>query len=297
MIARENTWEFFLLKTNTGIDMTDNISVYGSTGFVGSCFCSMYPDSYRIPKEQNESETNNILYFISTVHNYNIFTEPHKDIDTNLNKLIDVLEACRAKRNDIVFNFVSSWFVYGMNCTMDTKETVPCDPTGFYSITKRAAEQMLICYCNTFGLKYRILRLTNIIGEGDTKASAQKNAIQHMIGLLKKNEPVKLYDDGSNVRDFMYVKDTCRALKTCIDSSPTNQIINISNRDPHSIGSIIRYSKEKLGSSSELVSTEAPHFHKVVQVRDVCLNNDKLLSYGYKPSINTFEAVDRILAS
>jgi len=275
----------------------NNTSVYGSTGFIGSRFCSLYPDSIQIPKHQNEPESNNILYFISTVHNYNIFTEPHKDIDTNLNKLIDVLEACRANNSNTVFNFVSSWFVYGMNCTMDTKETVPCDPTGFYSITKRAAEQMLICYCNTFGLKYRILRLTNIIGEGDTKASAKKNAIQHMIGLLKQNEPVKLYDNGSNVRDFMYVEDTCRALKICIENSPTNEIINISNRDPHSIGSIIRYSKEKLGSSSELVSIEAPHFHKVVQVRDVCLNNNKLLSYGYVPSINTFEAIDRILAS
>ncbi len=280
-----------------GIDMRNLVSVYGSSGFIGSRFCSMYTDSLRIPKEQNTPQSDNILYFISTVHNYNIFTEPHKDIDTNLNKLIDVLEACRANSNDVVFNFVSSWFVYGMNCTMDTKETAPCDPTGFYSITKRAAEQMLICYCNTFGLKYRILRLTNIIGEDDKKASPQKNAIQHMIGLLKKNEPVKLYDNGSNIRDFMYIEDTCRALKCCIDNSPTNEIINISNRDPQSIGSIIRYSKEKLGSSSELISVETPHFHKVVQVRDVCLNNDKLLSYGYNPSVNTFEAVDRILAS
>ena len=279
------------------MSMNTNASVYGSTGFIGSRFCSMYPDSIRIPKEQNAPESDNILYFISTIHNYNIFTEPHKDIDTNLNKLIDVLEACRAKNKDAVFNFVSSWFVYGMNCTIDTKEDVPCDPTGFYSITKRAAEQMLICYCNTFGMKYRILRLTNIIGEGDMKASAKKNAVQHMIGLLKKNEPVKLYEDGSHVRDFMYVEDTCRALKVCMDNSPTNEIINISNSDPHSIGSIIRYSKEKLGSSSELISIDAPHFHKVVQVRCSCLNNDKLRSYGYTPSISTFEAIDRILAS
>lgn len=277
--------------------MNTNISVYGSSGFIGSRFCSMYPDSIRIPREKNAPESDNILYFISTIHNYNIFTEPHKDIDTNLNKLISVLEECRAKNKDTVFNFVSSWFVYGMNCTIDTKEDVPCDPTGFYSITKRAAEQMLICYCNTFGMKYRILRLTNIIGEGDTKASAKKNAVQHMIGLLKKNEPVKLYEDGSHVRDFMYVEDTCRALKVCIDNSPTNEIINISNSDPHSIGSIIRYSKEKLRSSSELISIDAPHFHKVVQVRCSCLNNDKLRLYGYTPSINTFDAIDRILAS
>ena len=61
-----------------------------------------------------------------------------------------------------------------MNASLDTKESDYCDPTGFYSITKRAAEQLIISYCNTFNLKYRILRLTNIIGENDKKVSSQK---------------------------------------------------------------------------------------------------------------------------
>ena len=54
--------------------MNTNISVYGSSGFIGSRFCSMYSDSHPIAKEQNTPESDNILYFISTVHNYNIFT-------------------------------------------------------------------------------------------------------------------------------------------------------------------------------------------------------------------------------
>ena len=167
------------------------ISVYGSTGFIGGRYLKMYSDgSIPISRSENAPQSKDILYFISTTHNYNIFTEPHKDIDTNVTKLISVLEECRKNDPNTVFNFVSSWFVYGMNCSLNTKETDPCDPTGFYSITKRAAEQMLICYCRTFGMKYRIMRMTNIIGESDGGVSAKKNAIQYMIGLLKKNEPV-----------------------------------------------------------------------------------------------------------
>lgn len=272
------------------------ISIYGSSGFVGGRYLKMYSDG-SIPIERNTDtpQSKDILYFISTTDNYNIFTEPHKDIDTNLKKLISVLEECRKNDANTVFNFVSSWFVYGMNSTLDTKETTVCDPRGFYSITKRAAEQMLACYCHTFGMKYRILRLTNIIGETDFGVSAKKNALQHMISLLKKNEPVKLYDDGSNIRDFMYIDDACRAIDICIRNAPMNEIINISNSEPVSIGDIIRYSKEKLGSQSELMSIETPHFHRVVQVKDVCLNNEKLRSYGYEPSIHTMEGVDRIL--
>jgi nucleoside-diphosphate-sugar epimerase len=145
------------------------------------------------------------------------------------------------------------------------------------------------------GINYRILRLTNIIGTGDTGVSAKKNAIQHMIGLLKKNEPVKLYDRGANIRDFMYVDDACRAIDVCIRNSPVGEVINISNNQPVSIFEVIDYAKKKLNSSSELISIETPDFHKVVQVSNVCLNNEKLLSYGYSPSIHTFEGIDRIL--
>ena len=274
------------------------ISVYGSTGFIGGRYLKMYSDgSIPISRSENAPQSKDVLYFISTTHNYNMFTEPHKDIDTNVTKLISVLEECRKNDPNTVFNFVSSWFVYGMNCSLNTKETDPCDPTGFYSITKRAAEQMLICYCRTFGMKYRIMRMTNIIGESDGGVSAKKNAIQYMIGLLKKNEPVKLYDDGCNIRDFMYVDDACRAIDVCIRNAPVNEIINISNSEPVSIGDIIRYSKEKLDSQSELISIETPHFHRVVQVQDVCLNNEKLRSYGYEPSIHTVDGIDRILQS
>ena len=274
------------------------ISVYGSTGFIGGRYLKMYSDgSIPISRSENAPQSKDVLYFISTTHNYNIFTEPHKDIDTNVTKLISVLEECRKNDPNTVFNFVSSWFVYGMNCSLNTKETDPCDPTGFYSITKRAAEQMLICYCRTFGMKYRIMRMTNIIGESDGGVSAKKNAIQYMIGLLKKNEPVKLYDDGCNIRDFMYVDDACRAIDVCIRNAPVNEIINISNSEPVSIGYIIRYSKEKLDSQSEFISIETPHFHRVVQVKDVCLNNEKLRSYGYEPSIHTVDGIDRILQS
>jgi nucleoside-diphosphate-sugar epimerase len=273
------------------------ISVYGSTGFVGKNYLGMYSDAtVPIARSDDTPKSKDILYFISTTHNYHIFDDPHRDVDTNLNKLISVLEACRnTYSTDTVFNFISSWFVYGKNCSLNTKETDSCDPRGFYSITKRAAEQMLICYCETMGMKYRIMRLTNIIGESDVNASLKKNALQYMVGLLKKNETVRVYDDGSSVRDFMYVDDACKAINTCLSFAPTGEIINISNSQPVTIREAVHYCKEQLKSSSDIVSIETPNFHKVVQVKDVCLNNDKLRSYGYLPSIDTWQAMNRIL--
>ena len=68
------------------------ISVYGGTGFIGSVYCSIFNDECLvIPRSQKTPETNNILYFISTFHNYNVFEEPHLDINTNLNLLTDIV--------------------------------------------------------------------------------------------------------------------------------------------------------------------------------------------------------------
>ena len=141
------------------------ISVFGSSGFIGNKFCEKF-DCHRIGRNDIviPEGTTKIVYFISTDDNYNIFSNPFLDIETNLIHLIKVLEECKGK--DIEFIFISSWFVYG-DTELPANENSCCNPRGFYSITKRTAEQLLESYCKTFGLKYKIIRLANVIGKDD----------------------------------------------------------------------------------------------------------------------------------
>lgn len=270
------------------------ISVYGGTGFIGSKFANLVGGCV-VSKHQNKPpiSTTDIVYFISTTDNYHIYDNPYLDIDTNLNKLIDVLEECR--KTNIIFNFISSWFVYGVNNSRPVKEWYPCDPKGFYSITKRTAEQLLISYCEIYNIKYRILRLTNIIGETDKGVSKRKNAIQFLIKQLLINEPIELYDRGTPIRDYMYVDDCVRAIQCCVKNAPLNEIVNISNGEPIQIGTIIDYVRRKVESKSKITYIDAPKFHETVQAKDMYLDNTKLLSYGYKPSIGVFKAIDNII--
>jgi|TARA_Y100000310_G_scaffold308073_1_gene350807 nucleoside-diphosphate-sugar epimerase len=273
------------------------LSVYGGTGFVGGAYCDMFTEeSYIIPREQREPETNNILYFISTIHNYNIFDNPHLDIETNLSLLIDVLEECKNKEN-VIFNFVSSWFVYGKTEDRPANENSTCNPKGFYSITKRAAEQLLISYCETFGLNYRILRLCNIYGETDNKVLKKRNALQYMINELAQDKDIELYDGGENIRDFMHVKDACRAIKICVDDAPLNEIINIGSGNPYKFKDIMLYAKKALNSKGALNSCEPPSFHKTVQVRDMYLDVTKLKNIGFKPKYTIWEGLDMLINS
>jgi len=273
---------------------SDKISVYGGTGFIGGNFCNMYKDSVvEISREQREPESNQVLYLISTIHNYNVFDNPHLDVDTNLRILIETLEQCKGK--DVVFNFVSSWFVYGQTSDLPATEDTHCNPKGFYSITKRAAEQMLISYCETFDIKYRIFRLCNVYGVNATKVSVKRNALQYLSNEVVKSRDINLYNDGNDIRDFMHVEDVCRAMMLCMDEAKTNDIINIGSGVPTKFGKVMEYVKLKTKSDSKFNSVEPPKFHKVVQVQDMYLDVSKLNSLGFNPEKDFWQQIDKII--
>lgn len=268
------------------------ISVFGSTGFIGSRYCSLYPDKIiKIDREERIPKSKNILYFISTVDNYNIHTNITLDVETNLKVLCEVLDFCRD--TNIVFNFISSWFVYG-ECELPAKEDNYCKPTGFYSITKKAAEDLLISFCKTYGVKYRILRLCNVMGNGDGKVSAKKNALSYMIDLLKKNEDVYLYDDGTPIRDIMHVDDVCRAIELVCSEGEFNEIYNIGSGQPTPISVIIETAKKYLGSNSVIKSKEAPEFHKIVQAKDFWMDTTKLNRLGFARQISNEQIIQQL---
>ena len=148
------------------------VTVYGGTGFVGSEYVKRTSQHcHLVARESHQVYSADVVYFISTVDNYNVHNDVTLDINTNLIKLVKVLDNYKnyiqSRGEQGCFNFISSWFVYGQDSGYGTKdgigprgipETDPCDPKGFYSITKRCAEQLLISYCETFELNYQIGR-------------------------------------------------------------------------------------------------------------------------------------------
>jgi nucleoside-diphosphate-sugar epimerase len=255
------------------------INVFGGRGYVGTHFVNSRTDCIVNDRNDYAVYSNNIVYFISTNTNYNVFTNPFVDIDTNLTTLVKVLSNISDKENT-VFNFISSWFVYG-STDVPAKETSHCNPRGFYSITKRTAEQLLISYCETFGIKYRILRLANVVGNGDKNAGPQKNAIVHLIQQIKQNQPVKLYEGGKLYRDVIGTKDCVRAINLILEKGELNTIYNIGNGQPIELADILTTAKRLFNSTSNIQHIETPTFHKNVQVKSMYMDNSKLHSLGY----------------
>lgn len=277
------------------------ISVFGGYGFVLGEFCTQYKDKViRIPKSDIEPQSHKVLYGISTVDNYNIFDSPTLDIETNLTLFMEVLDSCYKKFGDkLEFNLISTWFVYGNQVSSSAHplhEVYPGNPNGFYSITALAREKLLISYCQTFKIKYRILRLANVLGAKDRKVSAKKNALQFLLDKIVQGEDVELYDNGDFYRDYIDVRDCAKAIWSVIESGRVNEIYNISNGHSYRFRSLIEYAIQYSGSKSNIWSNlHKPEFHTIVQSKDVFLSNKKLEELGYKPEFSIWHTLEKII--
>lgn len=282
------------------------LTVLGGKGFVGGEYVNQFyhpaiGNIVSVNERDNYSVySKDVLYFISTIHNFHVLHNPHLDIDTNLTTLIKVLENWRHVQDVTghygVFNFVSSWLVYGnQNQPNGVPETASCNPEGFYSITKRAAEQLLMSYCKTWGLKYRIIRLSNVVGLQDTKVSSQKNGLQYMINKMASGEDVEIYGTGEFYRDFTHVSDVATAIELVISKGSTNEIYNVGNGKTWSFKDIIFYAREKLRTSGSVKFVEPKEFQKQVVVQTFYMNNEKLKALGYQPKYSGAKLYDSII--
>lgn len=260
----------------------NKLSIFGGRGFIGSYLADSLPfeETIVVDRECIEPLTPNVINLISTVDNYNVKENPFLDIETNLIHFMKILSKGYEKwGKDLVFNQVSTWFVYD-GSHLPANEESPCNPTGFYSITALAREQLLKSYCGTFGLKYRILRLGNVIGVGDKKASPKKNALQWMVKELAQGRDVSVYKGGA-VRDFIDVRDCVRAVHLVLEKGKLNQTYNVANGQGLNISALIDVAHRASGYKAKVKEMEVPNFHKVVQTPKMYLDVKKLKGLGY----------------
>ena len=264
------------------------ISVFGATGFIGSRFCELYEDAIHISRQELSALSDDILYLISTTHNYN---RALVDIHTNIKVLMQRLSQVKAYST---FNYISSWFVYG-DAPLPAHERIVCNPKGgTYSITKLCAERLVIDYCKEHDINYRIFRLANVFGEGD-KFSEKKNALQYLINEMENDRDIYLYNDGYFYRDYIHVDDVCGMLYKGMEILPVNEIYNVGSGRPILFRDMILLAHSVLNSKSNISSMESTEFHKRIQVKDFWMDTGKINSYGIICKSSPYERLYRMV--
>lgn len=260
------------------------ISIFGGTGYIGSNFCKVLDEAGRqyevVPRDQLKANSDHIVYLISTTDNYNVLDAPTKDIETNLLHMVRVLNENRSCKS---ITFISSWFVYG-DTVLPAKESSQCNPKGFYSITKKCAEDLLTSFCRTYGIRHKIVRLANVYGRyaTDDNFSKKKNALQYLINELKHDRPISLYHNGEFIRDYIHVYDACAGIIHVIDHGLDDEIYNLGYGSPIAFKDIIDEAVGHTKSTSAISAIEPPDFHKFVQVKDMFLDCSKIQALGFK---------------
>lgn len=269
-----------------------SVSLFGSTGFIGTAYSNFSENQVdSVDRNNPDPLFTEIVYALGTTDNYNVFDNPRLDVESNILKLISDLELMRVKFGTFTINYLSSWFVYGDSSKPPFQESQHCEPKGFYSISKLSAEMFLRSYCETFGIKYRILRLANVFGKGDSRASKKKNALQYLIEEIKAGRDINVYEGGDFLRDYIDVRDVVRAIDLIIKSQPVETIINVGTGNPAKFGDLLDRAKVGFASESRLIRIDTPDFHRKVQVKDAYLDVSTLAEMGFIPKYSVLDEI------
>ena len=202
---------------------------------------------------------------------------------TNVEGAWRIAEACRANRLRR-FLQVSTDEVYGsLGPTGRFTETSPLNPSSPYAATKAAADLMVLSLVRTYGFPAIVTRCSNNYGP----YQFPEKFIPLIIAQALDHQPLPLYGDGLNVRDWIHVSDHCRALDLILHQGRDAEIYNIGGdceRRNIDVARAILRSMGKPESLIQFVSDRPCHD------RRYALDSSKLANeLGWRP-LETFEA-------
>ncbi|ASJ13850.1 SDR family oxidoreductase [Thermococcus radiotolerans] len=149
-----------------------------------------------------------------------IFTE-----EVNVIGTLNILKALLEGQGKLIF--ASSAAVYGDNPNLPLRETERPRPLSPYGVTKATAEEYLRVFNELYGVPTVALRYFNVFGPRQS-ANQYAGVISIFINRALKNEPLVIYGDGKQTRDFIYVKDVVKANILAAESRRSNgKVFNV----------------------------------------------------------------------
>jgi UDP-glucose 4-epimerase len=138
--------------------------------------------------------------------------DPFTDLDVNCRGALVLLEAMRTASPSAKLVFPGSRLEYGRVDAIPVSEDARMSPLCMHAVHKIAVEQYMAIYRKLYGLRSTVVRLTNPYGVGQPAGRVAYGVVNRMIELALDDEPLPVYGDGSQRRDYIYVDDVVDAL-------------------------------------------------------------------------------------
>lgn len=194
-----------------------------------------------------------VVYHLAAEANVNRFLEsPLYSNDITAGATLTVLEAARRAGAPRVILASTEW-VYGSveeNGDEQITEETPCaaSPDHLYTSSKIASELFCRNYQRLYGVDYTIMRFGIPFGERARPETVTPTFLRKLLA----GEPIVIHGDGSQTRQYIYVKDLARGVAACLSPAATNQVFNLNGREKISVLEIVRTLEELLDRRAEL---------------------------------------------
>lgn len=205
-------------------------------------------------------------------------------IEINSLGTINILEAARKNlKCKVVLS--SSAANYGNNPILPKVETMLPEPMTPYAITKLDGEYYLKMYLEHYHLQTASLRYFNVFGPRQNPKSAYAAAVPIFINKALKNEPIIIYGDGLQTRDFIYVKDVVSA--NILASKKGSETYNVALGHSTSILELAQEIIEITNSKSKIQFLQ----QRIGDIKHSKANPSKFNQLGFKPKYSIAQAL------
>ncbi|WP_448588764.1 dTDP-glucose 4,6-dehydratase [Thermodesulfobium sp.] len=230
-----------------------------------------------------------VVNFAAETHVDRSILEPNEFINTNIYGTVSILNSLR--NSDVLLVHISTDEVYGeLGKEGKFSEDSPLRPNSPYSASKASADLLVNAYARTFSLKTRIVRPSNNYGMWQFP----EKLIPVVIYKALNNQRIPVYGDGSNIREWTYVKDCCNAIfKVLIEGEDAN-VYNVGSGDEMTNLNLVKKILSFLNKPEDLIE-----FVKDRPGHDFrySLNTEKISkNLGWKPSFTLEQGLRETVA-
>lgn len=234
-----------------------------------------------------------IVNFAAESHVDRSIEDPQLFLQTNILGTQNLMDAARRAwvtgkdetgyptwRKDVKFHQVSTDEVYGsLGSEGYFTETTPLCPHSPYSASKASADMIVMAYHDTYKMPVTITRCSNNYGP----YHFPEKLIPLIIKNILEGKRLPVYGDGSNVRDWLYVEDHCKAIDLVVNKGRCGEVYNVGGHNEKKNIDIVKLT---ISTIHDMMS-EKPELRKILKKKELNENgeisidwiNDSLISY------------------
>lgn len=241
------------------------------------------------------AEIDAVCHLAGQASTFKSFDEPAWDMEVNGVGTARMLEAAM-KHGVTRFVYASSMTAYGHPDALPVREDSRCAPVSFYGITKWAAERAVVVAASQPGTDLRAVafRMFNVYGPRQSLTNPYQGVLGIFLGHVLRGEGIRIFGDGEQSRDFVYVGDVAKAWVAALDRAPAQPaVLNLGTNTRTSINQLWRAAVEACGEDPDAwpVSYEETRPGDQRHMRAEISEAERVL--GWTPSVSLADGMRR----